>query len=593
MKKIILTLLLTIAFSSMSFAGSVKAYVSNTKIGTEDAVTFTIEGKNLDGALSITSPLKFPGFTIVGGPNRGQSFSIVNGSMSKKETISFVLAPEKEGKFTIPSFTVKAGDKEYKTDPIEIEVVKGSVVPHRRNRGNAYDPFDNFFNDDDFFSPPRPRNVRPEDIFIRTEVSKKKVYVGEPILLKFRLFTTVPITQLGLQDTPSFQGFLAYDVDTNQRIRFQSTVLAGKRYNTAIIYKKVLYPTKSGELVIKPLSFVLNAQADFFFGKRIIRKSEPLRIKVLPLPEVPQNFSGLVGSFDIQASVDSKTAKVGQSISFKVVVSGKGDLKALDNLIPDTIDGFKIFKSSSPKILSQNPIEQTKVWNIVLVPVKEGELTIPPIKLVYFDPLLEKYETKETSPINISVKGQIESGGTVNIVTPSQGHEVRVLNKDIAFIKTGKLDTSKYLVESKSIIIASTVFPILFLVWGFAIRIVDEKRKNNVEYRRQKAYSFFKNKLKLAKKYAKKKKTKEYYQTLSSAVISYFADKFSKPNIELRIDEIEHMLKEKGIEEKLIKQLTDFVEYCDFESYTPHSSGIKTELIEEANEIIQKVEKRL
>ncbi len=592
MKKLAFVLWLTIAFSSISFAESVKAYVSNTKIGTEDTLTFTIEGENIDGNLSITSPLNFPGFSIVSGPNRGQSISIVNGSMSKKETISFILAPEKEGKFTIPSLTVKAGDREYKTKPIEVEVVKGSIVPRQRNRGNAYDPFDNFFNDD-FFSPPRPRNVRPEDIFIRTEVSKKRAYVGEPILVKFRLFTTVPITQLALQEAPSFQGFLAYDVDTNQRIRFQSTVLAGKRYNTAIIYKKVLYPTKSGELVIRPLSFVLNAQADFFFGKRVIRKSEPIRIKVLPLPEAPKDFSGIVGSFDIQASVDTKTAKVGQSISFKVIVSGKGDLKALDNIIPDTIDGFKIFKSSSPKITSQDPINQSKVWDIVLVPTKEGELTIPPVKLVYFDPVLEKYITKETTPIKIYVKGQVESGGAVNIVTPSQGNEVKVLNKDIAFIKTGKPDTTKYLVESKGVIIVSTVFPILFLVWGFMVRIVDERRKNDVEYRKQKAYSFFKNKLKLAKKYAKKKKTKEYYQTLSKAVISYFSDKFSKPNIELRIDEIETMLKEKGVDEKLIKQLTDFVEYCDFESYTPHSSGIKTELIEEANEIIQKVEKAL
>ncbi|BBB32289.1 aerotolerance-related exported protein BatD [Thermotomaculum hydrothermale] len=592
MKKIIMVLCFTIAISSLSFAESVKAYVSNNKIGTDDTLTFTIEGENLDGDLNIVSSLNFPGFTIVSGPNRSHSISIVNGSMSKKDSLSFVLAPEREGKFTIPSFTVKAGDKEYKTKPIEIEVVKGSIVPHQRNRGNAYDPFDNFF-DDDFFAPPRPRNVRPEDIFIRTEVSKKKVYLGEPILVKFRLFTTVPITQLGLQEAPSFEGFLAYDIDANKRIRFQSTVLAGKRYNTAIIYKKVLYPTKSGELVIKPLSFVLNAQADFFFGKRVIRKSEPLRIKVLPLPEPPKDFSGLVGSFDIHASVDTNNAKVGQSISFKVVVSGKGDLKALENIIPDTIDGFKIFKSSSPKITSKDPINQSKVWDIVLVPVREGKLEIPSIKLTYFDPLLEKYVTKETNPIEISVSGKVESGGTVNIVSPAEGNEVRVLNKDIAFIKTGKIDTTSYIVNSKALIIVSSVVPFLFIFWGIFVRIVDERRKNDVEYRKQKAYSFFKNKLKKARKFARKKNSKEFYQTLSKAVISYFSDKFSKPNIELRIDEIEQMLKEKGVDEKLIKQLTDFVEYCDFESYTPHSSGIKLELINEANEIIQKVEKAL
>ncbi len=592
MKKLILILGLTIAFSSICFAGSVKAYVSNTKVGTEDTLTFTIEGENLDGKLSIVSPLEFDGFTIVSGPNTGHSISFINGKVTKKDTISFVLAPNKEGKFLIPSITVKVGDKEYKTKPIEIEVVKGSIVPRKRNRGNAYDPFEDFFNDD-FFSPPRRRTVAPEDIFIRTEISKKKVYVGEPVMVKFRLFTTVPITQLALQEAPSFQGFLAYDIDINERIRFEPVVLGGKRYNTAVIYKKVLYPTKSGELVIRPLSFVLNAQADFFFGKRIIRKSEPIRVKVLPLPEAPNNFSGLVGSFDIQASVDTSNAKVGQSISFKVVVSGKGDLKGLENIIPESIEGFRVFKSSSPKIISDNPINQSKVWDIVLVPTKEGELTIPPIKLIYFDPLLEKYVTKETSPIKVLVKGKVKGGGAVNIQVPSEGNAVKVLNKDIAFIKTGTPDSFGYFIDSKALIIIGTVFPLLFIGLGLFVRIVDERRKNDVEYRKQKAYSFFKNRLKLAKKFARKKNSREYYQTLSKAVISYFSDKFSKSNIELRIDEIENILREKGFEEDLIKQLIDFVEYCDFESYTPHSSRIKLKLIDEANEIIQKVEKKL
>ncbi len=591
MKKIVLFLGLIIFFSPFCLAGSIKAYVSDTKVGIEDTFTFTIEGENIEGEINIVSPLKFDNFTIVGGPNRSHSFSFINGHMSKKDTISFILSPEKLGKITIPSLKVKAGDKEYITKPIEIEVVKGSILSKKRGMGNTFDPFQDFF-DDDFFAPPKPRRVGPEDIFIRTEISKKKVYVGEPVLIKFRLYTTVPITQLGLQEAPSFQGFLAYDIDTNQRIRFQPSIIAGKRYNTAVIYKKVLYPTKSGELVIKPLSFVLNAQADFFFGKRVIRKSEPLRIEVLPLPEAPDDFSGLVGNFNIQAKVDTEKAKVGQSISFKIIVSGKGDLKGFEKIMPEHIDGFKIFQSSS-RITSQDPINQTKVWDIVLVPIREGTLKIPSIKLVYFDPIVEKYITKKTQELSIVVKGKLLTGGNVGFTGSTENKSVKILNKDIAFIKTGNLDASGYLIKSRFIMVFTVVFSIIFILLGFFIRIVDERRKNNIEFRKKKAYSFFRKKLKLARKLAKKKKSKEFYQTLSKAVISYFSDKFAKPNIELRIDEIEHILKEKNINDKLIKQLTDFVEYCDFESYTPHSSHIKIELIDEANEIIQKVEKEL
>ena len=591
MKRSVIIVVFVLLFPFVAKAGKIRAYVSASRIGTEDTLTYTIESENMDGQLSIVSPLKFPGFTVVSGPNSGHSFSIVNGSVSKKETISFVLAPQKEGKFTIPSFTVKVGDKEFKTEPINVEVVSGSVVPKRRN--TFRDPLDDFFNDD-FFRPPPTRQVRAEDIFIRTEVDKKTVYVGEPIIVKYRLFTTVPVTQLALEKVPSFQGFLAYDKDTGKKIQFETAVVGGKRYSSAVILTKVLYPTQSGELKVPPISFILTVQADFFFGKRIRRLSEPLRIKVKPLPEPPQDFSGLVGQFEISDSIDKKTAKVGESLTLKVKVSGKGDLKVLENIVPDSIDGFKVFKPSSPSVRVKDPVNQEKEWNIVLVPEREGNLTVPSFSITYFNPETEKYETKVTEPIEVKVSGvmrEVNQIGTEN--KPELSGGIKPINRDIDFIKTGKLDRVVYLVENSVFKVFVGVLPIFILMFGLFVRVRDEKRKNDVEYRKNNAYAFFKRKLKHAKKFGKKGKSKEFYQTLSKAVVGYFADKFSKPNIELQMDEVAFMLKEKGVDENLVKQLVDFVEYCDFESYTPHSSGVKLELIDEANQLIQKVEKAL
>ncbi len=582
---------IVLLFPFVAKAGKVRAYVSASKIGIEDTLTFTIEGENLDGDLTIASPLKFPDFTVVSGPNRGTSLSIINSSITKKETLSFVLAPLKEGKLTIPSFTVKAGNKEYKTDPITVEVVSGSILPKRRN--SFRDPFEDFFNDD-FFRPPPTRQVRAEDIFIRTETDKKEVYVGEPVIVKYRLFTTVPVTQLALEKVPSFQGFLAYDKDSGKKIRFEAAIVGGKRYSSAVILTKVLYPTMSGELKIPPVSFILTVQADFFFGKRIRRLSEPLRIKVKPLPQPPSDFSGLVGQFDISAQIDKNKAKVGESLTLKVKVFGKGDLKVLENIVPDAMEGFKVFKPSSPSVKARDPVNQQKEWDIVLVPEKEGELTVPPLSLTYFDPETEQYRTETTPPIKVEVKGILKDA----VETEQTGANnakggIKTLNRDIEFIKTGKLDTVRYIAENGVFKTFVVVLPILSLILGLFVRITDEKRKNDVEYRKNNAYSFFKKKLKKAKKHGKKGNSKEFYQTLSKAVVGYFADKFSKPSIELQMDEVAHILKEKGIEQNLVKQLVDFVEYCDFESYTPHSSGVKLELIDEANQLIQKVEKEL
>ncbi len=586
-----LFIILTYLTFQSAFAEQVSSYVSASKVGIEDAFTLTIEAKNYNGDVRFPEIFDIENFDIVSGPIQGQNMSWINGKVTKLLTHKYTLMAKKTGTFTIPSFTVKIDDREYKTKPIEVSVVKGSlaVQPQRTPRSLF---------DDDFFTPrPRRTRVSKNSIFVKAEVDKKTVYVNEGLTVSYRLYFRQPVSSPGFKDVPDFTGFVTEDVPTPARIKTETRVINGERYNTAVIFKKILYPISAGTLTIPSITFSFRVEDPMSFfsaGSIVYRKSSPVQITVLPFPEhQPENFSGAIGSFTVISSVDKDRLKTGDSLNYKLTIKGKGNLNPVSSVFPKEVKGFKVFKPGNP-VTTHDKRDSSlieKTWEIVLVPESTGRLTIPEIPFVYFDPDLKQYVTKTT------IKREVEVGqGTVTTIPPvtENGREVTMLTKDIEYIETNLPVDSIYFIDNSNIY--KTVLygmPALILLLGFVFRVTNPSRKSPKEYRRANAYKIFKKNLKEAEKLLKKKKNKEYYSAISSAVIRYFSDKFNKPNIELCIDEIESILKERQIEDGLIRSLVDIVEYCDFESYTPSGTGQNIKILDEIRELIGKLEKLL
>lgn len=594
MKAIVKSLIILILLSSQVVKGEdVNAFVSSNKVGVEDAFAFTIEVKNYSGDVLFPEIYEIQNFDIISGPSQGQNMSWINGNVSKSLTHKYTLMPKKTGNFTIPSFKLTVDKKEYTTKPIDIVVEKGSVKPPTQSSPSS-------LFDDDFFNP-RSRTapvVSNNSLFIRAELDKNRLYINEGITVSFRVFFKQPISAPGFKDLPDFTGFVTEDVPTPPRIQTEIKTINGERYNTAVIFKKILYPISSGELTIPSITFSFRVEdsRSFFSGGSIVyRKSSPLKLTVLSFPEPqPENFSGAIGNFSVISSVDKDRLKTGDSLNYKLTIKGKGNLNQVTSLFPKEVQGFKVFKPGNPSLSrdKNDSLLIDKTWEIVLVPEVTGRLSIPEIPFIYFDPVLKDYITKKTIKREVEVaKGTVLE--TTNTITNS-GEEVAILSNDIEYIETAlPVDNIKYFDNTTIFKISIYGFPGLFLFLGFLLRITDPSRKSPEEYKKAKAFHIFKHNLKEAEKMLKRKKNKEYYSCISSSVTQYFSNKLNKPNLELRIDEIGTILKNKEIEDGLIKSLVDIVEYCDFESYTPSGTGENIKILSETLEIISKLEKQL
>lgn len=375
------------------------AKVDKTALYLNDSLTLTIsittEGVSLSGEPDIP-PLD--DFEITNS-YQSTNFSMIPGQVSMVRIISLVLKPRKTGTLTIPAVKFKIKGKEFSTSPISVNVsAKGTpgapTLPKTTQglpqKGPTLPPSENI----------------TRDPFIEAVLNKTTCYVNEPIVYTFRLYskrTTWADTNL---IPPSFKGFIVEEPPANKSSRF--VAIGDEPYHLEEV-QYLLIPVAQGSFEIEPAKF--SYLTDFFFGDRNTIKTNALEVSVLPLPEQgkPQGFSGAVGNFSVTATMEKKPARVDQPLSLSVSVIGDGNLKPVTGLeLPDILNTrvypSKITETRTPEL------NVRKVFEYLLIPEKEGQLSIEPICLSFFDPGKGAYSRSCTQPIVLTAEASLKTG---------------------------------------------------------------------------------------------------------------------------------------------------------------------------------------
>jgi hypothetical protein len=131
----------------------------------------------------------------------------------------------------------------------------------------------------------------------------------------------------------------------------------------------------------------------------------PLEVLPLPAADQPPTFSGAVGRYTLQASLSAKSARVSEPLTLKVVVDGDGDLDRVDLAGETSTDDWKAYpmNAKTESSASGKPTHR-KVFEQVLVPLREGLRAIPPLTLATFDPAAGRYEEHSTNPLTVEVQ---------------------------------------------------------------------------------------------------------------------------------------------------------------------------------------------
>ena len=351
-----------------------------------------ISAEKLASFPDITFP-EFPENFRVMGPSSSRSVQIVNGAVQSSITRSYVLVPNKPGRYTLASAEVKQGDTVIKTKPLTLVVKEAGLQVTQADALQT-----------------QTQNARQQQqLFAEAKTSAKEVFVGEQLDLDVSFYRRVRLWR-----------DIAYDVPEIDNVWIERLPLAQKetlvKYQDRQFYKRdlfqyALFPLSEGVITIPPVrvGYVLNP----LDGQRVVMTDAvEVTVKPLPIAGKPVSFSGVVGDFSLVSTLNTQGVEQHSPVIVSLTLSGKGNLKNIEGLTAPEQSNLKVYKSNTIDAFeSDNGISGARTFEYVVIPKVSGEVRVPPFKFAYFSPPQNDYIELSSPPFTLTVSPATESSG--------------------------------------------------------------------------------------------------------------------------------------------------------------------------------------
>jgi BatD DUF11 like domain len=382
----------------------------------------------INGTLDVeqfTAPV-FRNFELISGPNQSNGWTWVNGALSEYVSYSFLLRPKIKGRLPIASAIIKIKGKVFTSSPVVIQVSNTSAVS--TNTIEEEQP--------DYYLLPGQsvKEKIAKNLILKATIDKQTCYVGEPVLATFKLYTRLE-SQSKVIKRPSLNGFSVIDLEEPEAGNFSKEMLNGRLYNCYLIRKVQLFPLQSGVLQIEPvevenvvrfikvakrnnketstwLDAMMEKMKDADAGndileERFVLKSDELKLNVKELPEKnkPELFTGAVGNFTMEASLQQNEIALNDDAILHVVIKGNGNIPMLTAPAinwPVGVDSFEA-KMNEQINKSTSPISGVKTFDFPFSVSDTGLVHIPAISFSFFDDSQSTYKTVTTEPLELKV----------------------------------------------------------------------------------------------------------------------------------------------------------------------------------------------
>lgn len=592
----------TLLFAQTKFTAS--AGRTEVATGEEFQIDFTVNANATD-----FNPPNFEGFQVLSGPNQSQSMFDNNGVVSVSNSYSYILAATKVGTFIIGPATINAGGKVLRSNPVRLNVVKGHAVQQNSQQVQQV---------------PGQQQVSQGNttdlsklIFMRAEVDKSRVYQGEQLTVKYKLYSRVGILgRTGEDKAPDLNGFWNQDILPKGPAP-QPTVetYKGQRYSVNILKQTILFPEHAGNITIDPygLSLAVRVQQQsnsgdifdqiFGGGTKDVRckvSSPPVVIHVMPLPEEgkPAGYSGAVGSFSVESSVDKNELKANESLNYNLKITGTGNLALIN--APD-INAPADFEKYDPKVtdnitVNTSGVSGSREYNYLLIPRHQGDYKFAPPGFSYFNPAIKRYVTLPAKTFAIKVnKGDAQANVTAYNTAANQ-QDIKTLGKDIRYIKTSSPDMYK---DGEGFYGSGGFYLLLLLgplAFGAALayrKWQNEQNSDLVKLKSRKANKIANKHLAVAAKQLAAGDNKAFYEAVARGLYGYLSDKLNIPVADLSKENITTELKKRAVDSSTINQLSETIDLCEMARFAPVKGISEQQVFDKAKLTINEIEEKI
>ncbi len=549
-------LLLVLALAPTASAVTVSATLEAETLRLGEATTLNVTSNG-------GRPRALPRITAVPGLQFGYAgeslqTTIINGQVSQSYTYAFQVQAQKEGRYIIPPIQIDIGGQSVPTGPLTLTVLAANS---RAPEANSLAKF----------------------AFLRLVVPKTNLFVGEVFPIEIKLFVqSAQNLQIPQAIGDGFRFTLLRPTSAQTREQHGNAI-----YNV-VTFRTGAIASRTG---IVPLAFeteltlILYQGAGGIFGERrpVKISTDVVALNVSPLPaaNVPASFNGAVGSFNLTMQASPTTLAVGDPLTVRVQIAGRGELDALQ-LPPTAV--WREFKTYPPtsKVELTDPVGLAGVKNfeIIALPENAEVKELAPLEFSFFDPELRAYRTLYTAKFPLTVRPAVISAQQPTIVTvttnrTSDAPPPPPPAQDIVHIKTrpGTLALARPPLIEQPLFLALQAVPLLAWLTLLIRRRHAENLANNPRRKRAlQTDALIKSGLREARALAAQNETQRFFATIFRLLQEQIGERLDLPGTAITEEVIEARLRPRGASDDLLKTLHELFRACNQARYAPQGT---------------------
>ncbi len=554
-----------------AMAASATITLDSEEIGVGEAVQLTVA---VSGASSAGRPkINAPDGLSVQYTGTSNQIQIINGAFSSQLSYSYLVAGLKPGRYTIGPIEITGGNKKLRTHSVILTVTgtsasggnSGGISPALRGQNRP---------DTEGDGEGEPAGNNP--LTLSLILPKTTLYQGETVPVTIKLLAgNVSLNEVSypnLNPSDFIFGKLDKPLQTEE-------IIHGEPYK-AVEFHTTMTPVKTGTIFLGPVSLncniiVKSRDNDDFFGdffpnyqrQSVQVKSKKIQLHILPLPSTgkPAGFSGGVGQFQLKAAATPQTVNQGDPLTVKIVLSGTGNLQAVNAPVLQNSNGFKVYdplrKSTTGPKNGEVSFEQ------VLIPFNAQVKQIGPYVFSYFNPVAGKYQQISTPAIPVTVKANPAFNESPGMGNPGPSER---FGRDLVFIKDspGKLRLIKERFYYQPWFWILQLLPLL----GLGASFFHHKQRKLLQSdtpsaRAIRAANFAKKQLENAGRTLATGNSERLLDELHLIIRNYLAEKYNLNSAGMTGDVVDY-LKGQAISESTLQRIKDFFALYDFYRFT-------------------------
>ncbi|NCG33114.1 MAG: hypothetical protein GWP44_09535 [Proteobacteria bacterium] len=575
---------------------SARAFLSpGTTVGLGQSFVLNVE---VTGAQRIDNDPVIPtltGFAQYLGSGSSTNMQMGGGRTIVSLTIQYRYQALVEGTFAIPPVDVVVGGETLRTEALQL-IISSAPPPQQQDRravgGGA-------------------QEVGPEDLFVTAEASRTTVRDGEPLVVEYRIWTSVDVSQYSFTSLPEPQGFWVEDITPAGQPQVEQRTRNGREYASAVIRRVAMVPTGSGPRTLDPLGIeaqvrVRNSRDPFegvfgrssLFGTSVVPisvLSNPIGLDIQALPEgAPLPFSGVVGALSVTSSLDRDSVAANDAVTLTVIVSGRGNIRGVPapelNVPPD----FEVFPPEISQVTnaSTSGVTGSKTFEFVMIPRVGGSRAIPSIEMGYFDLAAGEYRTAASDPLPLTIAAVGDASyGFSRLNIDPQRQDIRFIRLDVPVLR--RMDQNIF---SGAAFWMLALLPLMGIAGALGLRKHQDRLLGDVAYARgRSAGKVAKKRLTEARRLAGKSDYRAFYAEVACALRGLVADKLNVAEAGMQMNDLEAGVKRAGVADAQVSELRSCLELCDRQRFAPPSDdpGEKTRLLDRVGGLMTALDREI